>query len=109
MLSYLSDIYKSFSDATDCVLMIGRTKNVLMALACFFAACSDVHPSHTFGCLQFDIHQAGLIALWPTSVLDDMNFLAQQYSIHKAGVDVCQNIFVLHRSLEVNFDSYAGV
>lgn len=87
VFAYLSGIYRACSDYADRVSVITRTKNLVMMLACFFAAFRDGHSSRVFGYAQLNCHQAVFIVLLPTGISADLDIFGQYEVIRDDGLD----------------------
>lgn len=61
LFEYLAGIQNTYSDDAGRVLMIPRTENLLILLACFFANFGDGYYSHSYRFAQFDFHRGGFI------------------------------------------------
>lgn len=104
--TYFAGIYKKYEKDCTPVTIIARTGNVLMMLACLFAACRDGRTEHSFVLAQFDCQQGGFNTPLPRGVMEDANKIGFCDFILKSNVSLVQSLFALKRREQLDWSLY---
>lgn len=73
VFSYCTGVYRNCLDGNGHEEMISRAEKELMSMDCFFTACCNGSPSHSFGYPQCDHHRGGILEPLRTGALEDLD------------------------------------
>lgn len=77
-----------------------------MTIVCFFVGCRNGGSSHSHDYLQCNHHRSGILVLFPTGVLENIEVLDLYFAICLAGSDLVLCLLPLRRAQEVSWSHH---